>query len=242
MPLKLFSPHFLRTCIGLSLNALVVVLPLVAVAQQFSPPPPGSFKPPRSSLPERREGAGTRGPCIKGDKALTPIMPQTNPALTVSAYPSFFWYVPTTPAKIAELVVLDENDQELYKTTLPLTGKPGILSFSMPQTGTQPLEVGQTYHWQFSIVCSPQEPSENAFVEGWIQRVETTPALLSQLKAAKPRQYAAVYAATGIWDDALTTLAQLRLQRPGDPTVVNDWVTLLKSVELGHLAQEPLLP
>jgi Uma2 family endonuclease len=42
-------------------------------------------------------------------------------------------------------------------------------------------------------------------------------------------------------DDALTTLAQLRLANPQDRPLQDDWSSLLTSVDLQPIAQEPLL-
>jgi hypothetical protein len=230
----------LLSCLGLASSGVVLSISIAALAQQYTPPKPGSFKPTRSTLPARREGAGVRGPCIQGNKALTPITPQANPTLTVSEYPTFFWYVPTTIAQKAELVLLDESEKPVYQTTFKLNRKPGIVNFRIPRGEGQPLGIGQTYHWQFSLVCNPDDPSENPFVEGWIQRVQPQTDLVSELRKTKPIKQPAVYAARGIWD-ALTVLADLRGQRPGDQSLVNNWQVLLRSVNLGHLAQEPLV-
>jgi hypothetical protein len=53
-----------------------------------------------------------------------------------------------------------------------------------------------------------------------------------------------LYAASGIWENAITTLADLRRQKPNDPTVQDYWEQLLTSVkhlEEANIAQEPPL-
>ncbi|WP_052128901.1 DUF928 domain-containing protein [Neosynechococcus sphagnicola] len=213
-----------------------------AIAQRFNAPPTGSYRPPRSTLPDRRVGIGSRGPCIQGSKELTALIPSMGPALTLEAYPTFFWFVPPSLAATAEFELLDDTDQELYQTTLPLTTQSGIVSWQLPSDRLPPLEVGKTYHWQFSMICSPQSPSANPFVEGWVQRVTPLPEVEQALQQSDPRTLATVYATAGIWHNLLSSLASQRQQAPKDPKVSSDWQTLMESIGLGSLAQEPLIP
>jgi hypothetical protein len=94
------------------------------------------------------------------------------------------------------------------------------------------------YKWYFIIDCDPDAPP---VVEGWVQRVAPNPTLASQLQKATPQQRVALYAANGIWHDALTNLAELRSANPGDDTFSNDWASLLQSVGLEAIATEPIV-
>lgn len=75
------------------------------------------------------------------------------------------------------------------------------------------------------------------------------PLLVKELQAAKPGDRAYLYAANGIWYDALATLYQARLSSPDDPLLSQSWAELLKSVELEKgpmltnipLAKEPAI-
>ncbi|WP_052128830.1 DUF928 domain-containing protein [Neosynechococcus sphagnicola] len=208
------------------------------------------FRLPDRGAPGSREGGAARGGCSpvsasvdpSPGKKLTALMPTTNLGYTTVGFPTLFIYVPTTTATTAEFILQDQNYKEIYKTMMPLKGTNGIVSFTLPDTGVlSPLEVGKQYHWYFTVVCDADEPSANVSVEGWIQRIEPSPGLNSNLLKAKPDERPAVYAEAGIWYEALTALADLRRTRPNDPILAADWTDLLNSVKLDKITAEPLI-
>lgn len=223
----------LTACFSWLLAMTIFAEPLVAIAQ--------AYKPPKRGTPGRREGAGTRGSCLHGPKLLMPLTPLDNFGATVSNSPTFFWYVPATAAKTAEFALLDANDQMLYKTTIKLTGQPGIVGFNLPTTiATSVLGIGKDYYWQFSVVCDPEQPSVNPFVEGVVQRLQPEAALISQLNGASLNDRPQIYAAAGIWQDAIATAVEQRCTSPQDLNLKLNWTRLLQSVKLEEFAQEPL--
>lgn len=64
---------------------------------------------------------------------------------------------------------------------------------------------------------------------------------MNQLEKASPRDAWRVYGQAGIWQETLTTLAQLRRANPNDSAVAAEWEDLLKEVGLGAIAKEPLI-
>ena len=222
----------LMTCLSGALSIAVCGAPLLAIAQEYHPPKRG--------IPGRREGAGTRGTCLRGPKLLMPLTPGDSFSATASNSPTFFWYLPNTGAQTAEFALLDENDRTLYRTTLNLPGTAGVVGFTVPPgVATSVLTVGKDYYWQFSILCDPNQPSINPFVEGVVQRIKPATDLTNQLKKANARDRSTLYAANGIWQDAIATLAQERCTNPQDSSLVTNWTQLLQSVKLGDYAQEP---
>lgn len=212
--------------------------------------------------PGQRAAAGTRaGRCPAVDSHLTALVPATKEnldsdqgrtsaltplesvlGLTVTEYPTFWFYVPYSPDNVhsAEFVLLDDKDNYVYQKTLKLSEAPGVVSFRLPSTA-KPLEIGKSYRWYFLIPCDPQKPSRSVFVNGWVQRIAPSPALMSQLKTATPRERVALYADAGIWHEAQTTLAELRRTEPNDAAIAADWSELLQSVGLEELAQKPIV-
>jgi Domain of Unknown Function (DUF928) len=212
----------------------IVGLPTAAIAQEYVPPDRG--------LPGRREGGGTRGGCPTSQPPMTALMPSTNFGQTVSDYPTFFWYVPPRTAEVAEFVLLDDNDNEVYKTIIQLTGESGIVSLTLPAVGnTSPLEIGRDYHWYFSLVCDPLDRSGDSFAEGWIQHIELDPNLENQLIMAASSDHPALYAEAGIWYDAVASLAELRRSQPDNSALLFKWSMLLESVDLNAIASQPLI-
>jgi hypothetical protein len=207
---------------------------LDAQATRFTPPNPG--------LPGRRQPASPRGPCFPGKKPLTALLPATNLGLTVAAYPTFFFYVPETSATTVEFVLLDEeNGNKVYETTFTTSGKPRIFSLSLPASKTlPPLKIGKNYHWYFSVICDPEDRAGDVYVDGWVQRVEPSPALMRELDKASPGKQVALYQKYDLWHETLTTLARQRRLSPNDSVLVAKWANLLRAVGLEEIAQEQL--
>ena len=157
--------------------------------------------------------------------------------LTASSHPTFWFYVPyhlagDTPL---EFVLLDEEGNIAYqKTWAPILSGEGILKVETPSslTGLQP---GEKYHWFFIVKC------DQAYVEGWVERIELDELEKSMLNQASPRDQAVFYASEGIWQDALTVLAELRLAEPQNLALLTDWDRLLGAVGLSDLSHFILL-
>jgi len=194
----------------------------------------------------RRRGGATQSLCppTEDQKELIALIPTTNIGLTVAGHPKFWFYVP--PAKSGrlwrvEFVLIDENEEDVYATPsdFRLSEQSGIVSFQMPQT-LPPLARGKQYHWVFSIICNPNDRSGDITVNGLIERVsmEEEAKLESQLKGVStPRERVLIYssAENGLWYDALSTLAKLRLENSQNDAILTDWQTFLESVELGDI-------
>jgi hypothetical protein len=229
--------RWIRTCLTLAIAVNIIGGAIVdhsASAQKFVPKNRG--------LPGRREGGGTRGACLNSKGNLTAVMPISNSGLTTSSHPTFSWYVPETQPTIAEFILLDRNDQEIYQTTFQITGKAGIMSLTLPKTTSMhSLQVGQQYRWKFSIACDTIDASNDMMTEGWIERVTLSSGLQSKLTGQSPAEQASLYAAEGIWYDAAAILAELRRSQPNATSQIN-WQNLLSSVDLNSIAIEPLIP
>ncbi|HEY9597433.1 MAG TPA: DUF928 domain-containing protein [Cyanophyceae cyanobacterium] len=211
-----------------------------------------AYQPPINiGTPRRVAGGGTRGSsdCAMNEtpKPLTALVPNNHFGVTVTAYPTFFVYMPAlepqdTP-KIVEFAVEDSNKNPVYKAQFQTSGMPGILTLSLPkQAGLSPLQVNQDYRWSFSVVCDAEDRSKDMTVGGLIRRVQLDSALNNQLQQASPEQQIDLYAAAEIWHDALATLAQLRRDKPNDPMIGQKWQQLLNAVGLKNIEPESLVP
>lgn len=212
----------------------------------------GAYEPdPSIGKPGRREGGGTRGPCVKNapNYKLTSLVPANSFGTTLAEYPTFLFYVPPIQEEEKpqlEFALNAENGQVIYKTNFPVARSPGIVSVSLPASANLPrLEENKNYKWSFTLICNPQDPSDksgNSWVEGSIRRVQLSPTVAQQLEGvSSPRGKVIAYSAAGIWFDALSTLAELRRATPSDPILEKDWKDLLQSVGLETIASEPLL-
>ena len=171
-------------------------------------------------------------------------MPESNLGKTVAERPTFWFYVPysSQQAPAGEFVLESEQGNNIiYRTLFTLPKTPGFVSFSTPPAAA-PLEVNKSYRWYFKLYCEPLKASAPVFVEGWVQRVELSPTLESQLRSATAQEYR-VYAANGIWYDALAHLAQLRLNYSANARLDLEWASLLgaKGVSLEQFSKVPMV-
>lgn len=224
---------------------MVVVVQHSPLLAQKTPPPPDN------GAPTQREGAATRSPCTQKEKRLTALMPlieypgssqdansQVVLSKTAASRPSFWFYVPypLDSQHPLEFSLQDEAGKEVYQATLKSSvSQPGVVGFQLP--ATVPVQVGKRYQWFFSVYCTPEVP---IIVTGWVERVELNPSLSADLQQATPREQVALYLKANLWHEAITTLAQLRRQKPDDQNLKAEWLDLLQSIDLQAIASEPL--
>jgi Domain of Unknown Function (DUF928) len=195
---------------------------------------------PPTGLPER---GLLRGNCENFPQvSVTALVPENKMGRTVSDYPTFFFYLPQPNAELAEFILEDENRNLIYEQALTIKNVSGVISVSIPaNTNVPPLEVGKKYNWVFSLVCDPEDRSADKVERGTVRRVELSADILGELENAAPRRKTFIYAENGIWQDALSNLAAARRANPNEPLFETDWESLLDSVKLREIAQEPIV-
>lgn len=201
-----------------------------------------AFKPPKRQGPPVSAGGSSRGSsCITGNKSITPLIPGNKLGLTLAQRPTLFWSIPSSSAKTADLVLLNDADKKIfYETTLKLPNKTGIISYTLPPN-SPPLEIGKSYRWYLTLVCDLPDFSTNPTVDGWVERIQPESSLSRALAKADARKLPSIYAEAGIWHEALASLVQLRRREPKNPTYFVNWRQFLQSVQLNAIASEPLL-
>jgi hypothetical protein len=192
----------------------------------------------------RTQGGGDR--CGGGYFPPIPLivlMPQSDMAITVAEYPTFFFYIPDVDLEgvRGELLLRNEKDEEIYRAAFSLKVPDSILMVDLSGFPSfPPLEVGKSYRWYFAITVDPSDPTDDIVVGGEIQRVEPSSELQHKLDTALPQEKPAIYAANGIWQDALASLASLRCASPNDSAIASDWTSLLQQVQLPKISRKPL--
>ncbi len=206
------------------------------------------FNAPRKKAPPVTAGGATRGFCAVNEnaKSIASLTPKDKEgtdevALTLSNRPSFFFYLPSSPARTAEFLLLTDDDSTIvYQQTFPLPERAGVVEYQLPADAPS-LEVGKQYHWFITLGCdTAMGASGNPTVEGWIERTEAPSALVKALQKADSGTYATLYAESGIWHETLAFLANERRKAPTSSRSLADWRDLLKSVGLERIANEPL--
>lgn len=205
-----------------------IVPQLTQLAQSNVPPPRRN---PGSSV-----SGGRRDPIAcpqdasmpRTDSGLIALSPATKLGTTLAERPSFLVYVPETSASTAEFSLRDYNGRGIYRTTLALSNRSGIVSLSLP-TQVPPLEVGEQYTWSFAIICDPNHRLNDRFVTGMVQRIEFDPARLRQIQQTSLRDQVSSYQEADVWYDTLTALFELHHTQPNDSSIHAIWDELLQS-------------
>lgn len=173
-------------------------------------------EPPR---PERRS-SGTRGECVQENGILTLIVPEKNqnprveqsqqgmdqfkaniPKTTLPR-PTLVWHM-AQGSNLPIKFTLSESGQTIYVEELNVS-KAGFVSLTLPET-VPPLEVGKSYRWTVSILCSRQHPSQNPFTQAWIERIAPSNSYLKEKELSCD-----TYEEEGIWYDLLACYFQTR--------------------------------
>ncbi|WP_232317168.1 DUF928 domain-containing protein [Anabaena sp. CA = ATCC 33047] len=194
--------------------------------------------------PGRLATAATRGNCFLNGKTAIPLIPTSKEAqLTTAEHPTFFFYIPETvkPIQGLEFLLRDNESMEtLYKKSLKPVEQGGIVSVTIP-TDQPALKTGKNYTWAFSMVCDYRNRDQDLFLQGKIERVQDENLSEQIQQTTQPLDQAILYATAGVWENALSVIANLRRERPNDRQVQKYWTDLLKSVELDTVANKPLL-
>ena len=234
---------------------------LEANSIQFTPPTLTD----RGRPPGRLRGGASRGNCQFSENlpALTALAPTTQVSLaetgqasaasslsnyesvlslTTAAYPSFWFYVPPTlnDNVTLEFVLQDASGNTLYQTKFNASAdNAGIVQFSLPEAAS-PITVNESYQWYFLTHCDLASTGDPPYVRGWTIRTSVDSDFQAQLEQASMLEKASLYAAHGIWQDAVTVLGELYRADPQNLTIRSNWLSLLRSVGLNEISEQPL--
>ncbi len=209
--------------------------------KKVPPPPP----PPSRGVPGNR----TVSASMSGnncDLKLIALAPQFNSnrsdrnseqsvwGQTASPHPTFWFFVPGTPASTQlEFSLQNEREEDIYRTSVATPQQPGIIGVRIPSSQA-PLPLDRNYHWTLKakVPCGISTPNR-VHVDGWVTRVN--------LPVARSQEHSIeYYVRKGIWYDAVTSLARQRLAQSTNLQLQQDWHDLLESANLESIAKEPL--
>ena len=194
--------------------------------------------------PTHRVPGGSRGCNEDRIVALIPTKTKTELGdtssvleLTVEESPTFWFYIPKlnreqVSAKFS--LVNKDNEEIIFEQSISVSDTSGIISFRLNRN----LELDREYKWLFSINRSIKSSS----VEGLIKRIKPDHILINQLAQAKSQhELVDIYTSNGIWHDAVTNLAELKINNPKDPRINDSWFDLLEPVGLQDIATKPFV-
>lgn len=206
---------------------------LTAHANTFS----GYIPPTGRERIQRTDGSGSRG-CPSGSfGSISLLIPHDHVGLTVLDRPTFSWYVSALPSTPMQFALVEPGVPQPILVKQFLVNKTGIVQLELP-TNVSELSVGKTYRWTVSLVCNAKRPSENIYVRSWIARVPNRVEEIQMLASATTptlRNRAIAYAQSGIWYDAIGTIAKAYLANPQDRLNAEYLHLLLNQVGLSQV-------
>lgn len=196
------------------------------------------YVPPYRGTPRRTQGTGTRGGDESESVALKLLVPDDHTGQTISGHPTFFWYISEIPTEPVEFSLVESGvAQPIFVQQLQLN-RVGIVRMEMPKNLPE-LVPGKEYRWSVTLIGNANRRSNDTFAQSWIKRVPTTPALKQQLAAAQSdRDRAIIYAKAGLWYDALNTLSTAQSTNSSNPSIRQDFLSLLDRAGLAEVAQQ----
>jgi hypothetical protein len=213
---------------------------LVWAQESDLPQAPDTGTPENNSSP-----GGTRidknSTCKKTQKTLTSLLGIGD--FTLSKYPTFWFYIPYSSQEISYLEFTLKDTAELrtiYRTSIELTDKPGIIHISIPNEDRYGLELQTNHNWELKVYCvSKQKNQPDIILNGSIRRIPINLQLENQLKNTK-EEYS-VYMNNYIYYDAVTNLAAFYLANSNDIKLTNTWNNLLELLGKKELIGESLV-
>ena len=188
------------------------------------------YKPTGRGAPAGRVDAGSRGD--GGEVASLYVLAPEHVGLTTRSQPTLFWFQ-TAPARLPfEISILKPGDPApLLLVRRPDAAASGFQHLDLADHSVS-LAPGVDYQWVVALVRDPQSRSRDIISSGWIRHVGSK----DDLRAADP----AVYAAEGIWYDAVSALFEKIAAHPQNPQLAADRRGLLTQVGLPPLPTVPV--
>jgi hypothetical protein len=100
--------------------------------------------------------------------------------------------------------------------------------------------VGVPYRWFVALVVDPNSQSRDNIAGGTIERIAPSKALRTKLTQAGKAQAPSVYAAAGLWYDAVAAVSDLIDAAPNDQTLRQQHASLLEQVGLRQIAEHDM--
>lgn len=195
---------------------------------------PVQYVPPSRGTPKNSVGAGSRGCPQSVPVTLALLVPNDHNGQTVSGHPTFSWYMSDKTSVPVEFALVEPGVAKPVFVKQMQVSQAGIMQVQLPNELPE-LATGKKYRWSVSQICDSNRPSNNVFVQSWVERVSPNSELSQKLATVKTedsslqavRERARIYAQAGLWYDALQALSTGYTANPNDPSIKADFLALL---------------
>jgi len=200
-----------------------------------SPPMP-VYTPPKRGAPGGRIGGGSRG--TQRDAFSLAVLAPDHTGLTTDPQPTLYWFISSELATTSvELTIMDvDGIQPLLETRLPPPVKTGVHSLRLGDHRVR-LKPGEPYRWFVALVVDPDRRSKDILAGGFVELVEPPAGLPAQIAKADKKELPQLYAAAGLWYDAVAAISQLIDAAPNDSDLKQQRAALLEQAGLTEVAR-----
>lgn len=221
------------------MKALIFVLLLAslpalpeAFAQQAASTDDIEYKPPVRGAPARRVGGSSRG---IGELPAVSVIAPDHVGRTLSEQPALYWFLSRrSPVRIEITLISSQNAKPLAEVSIANVA-PGIHRFDLGERNVR-LKPGEEYLWSVSLVWDDSQRSNDVVSQGSLMLVAPSPQLKARLAGISRSEQAKVFAAEGIWYDAIAALSESIEERPSEGALRAQRATLLDRAGLREAA------
>lgn len=228
-----------RWIVGLSPAAMLAASLVIALPSQAVEFPSTGDR----GAPSTTAGGGTRdGWCDSSEWtpwSVKALVPENNVSTFAGDQASLWIHMsPGFAQRPAELYIQNADTRErVYQQDMALANpeEDDILRMSLPshnEAGELLFETGQTYAWEFAVICDHSDRSRDYVIQGHLEKLPENPELVARLATATLQEQAEIYAEAVLWQETLQAAEQLQTVAP------SQWTELLASVGLGSLLYE----
>ncbi len=193
------------------------------------------YKPPSRGAPKALVGGGSRGTGT-GSSTLSLIAPD-HAGLTVQKQPLLYWYLSELPRDSIEFTLIDNQAiQPLLEISLGTQIEPGLHHTSLADYKIS-LISGKQYWWFVALVPDPEHRSKDIIAGAAIEYIEPPETLTTKLTLAGKVRAPHIYAESGIWYDAISSISNLINNSPDDMTLRKQRASLMEQVGLQEVTK-----
>jgi len=199
---------------------------------------PISYKAPLRGAPATRVGGGTRS--LAQNRVALSVLAPNETGFTTHEQPTLYWYVSQALDVPVELTISSTEPLEAAsKPALEIVLRPpvrkGMHALSLAEHGVI-LKPGIDYQWFVAAVGNAAQRSNDVIAGGTIKRVAQDDGIQARLKQAPAASRPALYAAEGVWYDAIEELSSLIAAQPDNRELRAQRAALLEQVGLADAA------
>lgn len=179
--------------------------------------------------------------CGVDQQQIAYLLGNNNREFTLSPYPTFWFYIPRSIKKVAQMrfVITElETGKKLYDRVIKDNKKSAIMGIEVPHQQRYALTPAINYSWSLKVDCAETEGNSEIALAGWLSRSVIDNQLKPQLDATDEAKKYRVYLKHNLLYDALTEVAQNRIAEPNNIQVETAWNQLLAELGWQDLIEE----